>query len=182
MEAAEALSGELSYAVLRKPSATARPEYSRVEEAAVSLRSFLQLAETRAAIEAKHVVGGRSTDIQDILSPIAAKLGFMSEKSGLFSKYKTSGLRPDYFLPLESTGVIMEVERGKTLPNNMALLDLWKCHLCAEADYLFLIIPRVRQTRSGGSNKMFEPVVKRLGSFFEPQNYVNVEAVFVFGY
>jgi len=39
-------------------------------------------------------------------------------------------LRPDYFLKLDDTGILLEVERGKTTINNMDLLDFWKCHLC----------------------------------------------------
>jgi hypothetical protein len=112
----------------------------------------------------------------------AEDLGFRSEKTGLFAKYRTSGLRPDYFLSIGKSGILMEVERGKTLPNNMDLLDLWKCHICEKADYLFLVVPQIRQTAKGGRTKMFEPVVSRLATFFVPGNYVNVEAAFVFGY
>jgi hypothetical protein len=125
------------------------------------------------------MLSGPRTAIQDVLLRKAEKLGFRSEKKGLFAKYKTSGLRPDYFLPMGKSGIIMEVERGKTLPNNMDLLDLWKCHICEEADYRFLIVPQVRQTRKGGSTKMFRPVLSRLETFFVPDNYVNVEAVFL---
>ena len=32
----------------------------------------------------------------------------------------------------------MEVERGKTTTNNMDLLDIYKCHICEEANHLFL--------------------------------------------
>lgn len=172
----------IAYEVLHKPSADERDEFSEAVQLSEELRSYLTLVETRSAIDAAHVVGARSSDIQDILLPKAAELGFRSEKAGLFSKYRTSGLRPDYYRRLGQTGVIMEVERGKSLPNNMDLLDLWKCHICEEADYLFLVIPKVRQTANGGANKMFEPVVNRLSSFFVPRNFVNVEAVFVFGY
>ena len=45
-------------------------------------------------------------------------------------------------MPLADTGIILEVERGKTTINNMDLLDFWKCHICAHADYLFLMVPR----------------------------------------
>ena len=44
-------------------------------------------------------------------------------------------------MPLADTGIILEVERGKTTINNMDLLDFWKCHICAHADYLFLMVP-----------------------------------------
>ena len=35
----------------------------------------------------------------------------------------------------------MEVERGKTTTNNMDLLDIYKCHICEEANHLFLFVP-----------------------------------------
>ena len=44
------------------------------------------------------------------------------EKKGLFKNYN-SQLRPDYYKKLKKSGIILEVERGKTLKNNMDLLD-----------------------------------------------------------
>ena len=64
----------------------------------------------------------------------------------------------------------------------MDLLDLWKCHVCAHADFLYLIVPVERRSENGAVTKAFDNVVRRLSTFFEPQNYVNVEAAFVFGY
>ena len=43
----------------------------------------------------------------------------------------------------------MEVERGKTVLNNMDLLDVWKCHICESANYLFLIVPQMRHDGAG---------------------------------
>ena len=71
----------------------------------------------------------------------ATRLGFRDESKGLFETYQSSALRPDYFRPIGSTGVILEVERGKTTINNMDLLDFWKCHICEHASYLFLMAP-----------------------------------------
>ncbi len=111
------------------------------------------------------------------------ELGFMSEKKGLFSNYATKQLRPDYFLDLGSNkGILIEVERGKTIANNMDLLDLWKCHICSKANILFLVIPQIRQTAKGTPNTIFDTVERRIKSFFETQNYTNVDAVFLFGY
>ena len=76
----------------------------------------------------------------------------------------------------------MEVERGKTTTNNMDLLDIWKCHICDKADYLLLIVPVIRQTNNGRSTKIYEHVLKRIGSFFTDENYVNVKGCFVIGY
>ena len=110
-------------------------------------------------------------------------LGFVSESKGLFAPYETSALRPDYFRPLDDTGILLEVERGKTTINNMDLLDFWKCHLCEHANYLFLMVPtELRQNPSMPPRREYVTVVKRLSSFFVPRNYTNVRGLFVFGY
>lgn len=101
----------------------------------------------------------------------------------MFSKYKTSGLRPDYFKKVNETGILFEVERGKTIHNNMDMLDLWKCHICEEADYLFLLVPTgLKQNPQARAQNTFKSVCKRLETFFIEGNYVNVKAVFIFGY
>jgi hypothetical protein len=64
----------------------------------------------------------------------------------------------------------------------MDLLDLWKCHLCSYADFLYLIVPVERRSWDGKVIRAFDGVSRRLSTFFEPRNYVNVEAVFIFGY
>ena len=129
-----------------------------------------------------HQVNAKSHEIQDIILPKCTELGMSSEKKGLFSNYATAQLRPDYYIPLNSTGLIMEVERGKTTTNNMDLLDIWKCHICEQADYLLMVVPVIRQTYSGGKVKIYEHVVKRISSFFIKKNYVNVKGCFIIGY
>lgn len=130
-----------------------------------------------------HKVGANSQQIQNILSPLAESFGFQSEKKGLFKNYTTAGLRPDYYKKISSqSGILMEVERGKTVANNMDILDLWKCHICQEANYLFLIVPMVRQTKAGKDDIIFNKVIERLSPFFDEQNYINIDAVFIFRY
>lgn len=127
--------------------------------------------------------GTSSAEVQAVFIEQAKKLGFSSEKTGLFSKYKTSGLRPDYFKKMGETGILFEVERGKTIHNNMDMLDLWKCHICEEADYLFLLVPKaLKQNAVGKPQNTFRTVCNRLEAFFIKGNYVNVKAVFIFGY
>jgi hypothetical protein len=63
----------------------------------------------------------------------------------------------------------------------MDLLDLWKCHICDEANFLFLIIPNIRQTAMG-QNIIFKTVERRMLTFFETENYTNVDGVFLIGY
>lgn len=86
-------------------------------------------------------------------------------------------------MPIGDTGILMEVERGKTTINNMDLLDFWKCHVCDHAHYLFLLVPvALRQNETGTVRNEFQAVVRRLRTFFEPKNYTNVRAAYVFGY
>ena len=95
-------------------------------------------------------------------------------KKGLFKDYKTRALRPDYFKKLSNGGILMEVERGKTITNNMDLLDLWKCHICEEANHLFLIVPlAVSRTPN-----IYNYVGNRVDSFFKEKNYINVDSQF----
>jgi len=126
-----------------------------------------------------HKKGASSQDIQNVLLKLIEGKGFKSEKTGLFESYSTNQLRPDYFLKLNKTdGIIIEIERGKTTTNNMDMLDLWKSHICKEANHLFLIVPmEVNHTK-----RIFHNVCKRIGSFFEFENYINIDSVTIFGY
>ena len=159
-------------------------DYKQASSMAKDLLDFLNTAEVLKEIAAKHKLNARSQEIQDIFLLKAKEIGFKSERNGLFQNYEgLRGLRPDYYAPLNNgRGIIMEVERGKTLDNNMDILDLWKCHICDEASFLFLIVPKIRQTGSGGYNIIYERVVTRMKSFFIEENYTNVDAVFIFGY
>ena len=117
-----------------------------------------------------HKLHSKSGEIQDIFLPKALELGFASEKKGVFKETAVTQLRPDYFLKIdEKHGIIMEVERGKTLANNMDLLDLWKCHICPTANYLFLIVPNIRQNTNRSSN-VFSTVVRRMGTFLQTKH------------
>ncbi len=158
------------------------PEFLKAHEIANEIFEYMCLPEVSKQLSSTHQVNAKSHQIQDIILPKCNELGMSSEKKGLFSTYATSQLRPDYYIQLNKSGLIMEVERGKTTTNNMDLLDIWKCHICKEADYLLLVVPVIRQTNNGGKTKIFEHVVKRISSFFEPKNYVNVKGCFIIGY
>jgi hypothetical protein len=142
----------------------------------------MDLTDVQKAIFKAHVLGASSAGIQEAPVAEAERIGFTSEKQGLFAQYETGGIRPDYYLKVGRSGILMEVERGKTLANNMDLLDIWKCHICREADYLFLIVPKRRPRRSGISESVNTHVLKRVGTFFKQANYINVEGAFVFAY
>ncbi len=158
------------------------PEFSIAQNVAKEIYYYMGSESISKEIYNTHKVNAKSHQIQNIILPKCEELGMSSEKKGLFSTYATAQLRPDYYLKINNTGLIMEVERGKTTTNNMDLLDVWKCHICKEAEYLLLVVPIIRQTNSGGKTKIFEHVVKRIGSFFHEHNYVNVKGCFIIGY
>ena len=116
----------------------------------------------------------------------ALAIGFKDESEGLFSNYPNTRLRPDYYLPIMAgdTGIIIEVERGKTNQNNMDFLDFWKCHICDVAHYLFLFVPNTLIQNASGkiSGYPFDTVNKHMAPFFEVKNYTNVRGLVILGY
>ncbi len=119
--------------------------------------------------------GNSSSKIQDIFINFCIDLGFESEKKELFKDYN---LRPDYYKKLNNGGILLEVERGKTISNNMDIYDLWKCHICEEASHLFLFVPHYVSHTSN----IYESSRRRLKSFFTKKNSINVDSLFLFGY
>ena len=126
----------------------------------------------------------KSQKIEEVITPYARKIGFSSQKKGLFNNYKVSKLTPDYYLSINNNGIIIEVERGQTTQNNAALKDLWKAHICEEADYLFLFVPnKLIQNKEGKvAGKPFNETVNRISTFYDPINYTNVKGTVIFGY
>lgn len=137
-------------------------------------------SETSGALGLIAPTGGTSHAVDAVLTPALLELGFTSQRRDLFSAYPTR-LRPDWYRRVPGSGIILEIERGKTLTNNMDLLDLWKCHICREADHLFLVVPLVVQ-RTGGLENVYSRVVTRMSTFMTLENKVNVASVSVFGY
>ncbi|MDR1896988.1 MAG: hypothetical protein LBR10_09395 [Prevotellaceae bacterium] len=178
--------------VLKKEGIENSSEFISVEKVATELLTFLNQEEIRKLLAEKNKKGISSKAIEEIILPKAKELGFENEKEGLFADYPSNGLRPDYYKKLGNTkGILMEVERGKTTINNMDMLDIWKCHICKEANYLLLIVPQLinakksKKSKKSKKNKKpttFDNVVKRIQPFFEKENYINIDAVFVFGY
>ena len=157
-------------------------EWGEVTKIANSLESLLSNDVAQDAIQFANQPGKSSALVQATFLKEAQILGFEDESKGLFSSYQ-SLLRPDYFRRVGKSGIILEVERGKTTINNMDLLDFWKCHICEYADYLFLLVPReLRQNETMKPKKEYPYVVKRLETFFEPRNYTNVRGLVLFGY
>ncbi len=155
----------------------------RVATIAERLKEYMESDLIRSAIGVANKLNGTSQQIQSLLEEQLLKFGFKSERKNLFKEYKVPSLRPDFYLDVGESGILVEVERGKTIANNMDLLDIWKCHLCSKADFLFLVVPCERRNYNGQVTRAFDRASKRMATFFEPtKNYVNVEAVHLFGY
>lgn len=172
----------IEYAVLTKEESESADTFVDVDQLARRFLRYLRRPDVQKQIAKVHKLGTSSAKVQEVVLPGAKKLGFANEKKGLFAGYRVPALRPDYYVKVRDAGVLLEVERGKTTTNNMDLLDFWKCHICEHADYLFLLVPQQRPSENGRVLHHFKQVRNRLSTFFEPQNYVDVDAVFLFGY
>lgn len=159
------------------------PEYHQVCAISDRLLQHLNESEAQDLLVAANAPGQSSALVQASFGLFAAELGFTNEAKGLFAAYENRAIRPDYYLGLDGTGILMEVERGKTTINNMDFLDFWKCHLCEHANYLFLMVPQeLRQNPTMSPRREYNTVAKRMASFFTPRNYTNVRGLHVFGY
>ncbi len=168
-------------ALVQQPLAESA-EALQVRRIADALLAHLRTTDAEERIAAANQPGASSQRIQEVFLTFARGLGFVDEHVGLFAGYE-SAVRPDYFLRLGDSGILLEVERGKTTINNMDFLDFWKCHLCEHAHYLFLLVPKeLRQNPTMAPRREYAAVVRRLEPFFRPRNYTNVRGLFVFGY
>lgn len=172
-----------SYRVFLRPGLADSQNLNEVLVASQQVREILKSQKVRDAIAKVHKFGASSHTVQKSILDQMEALGFVSEKKGLFASYKVSGIRPDYFKSLVGGGILFEVERGKTIANNMDLLDVWKTHLCTEAKHLFLMVPNVRVNKKGGSQKIFNTVENRIETFFLNESKpIDVNSVHIFGY
>ena len=173
----------VNFYVLSRVDLTSTPDFREVSKLANSVLEILNNKSVKDAIAKAHVFGASSHTIQKAILPQMLELGFSSEKKQLFSDYKVGGLRPDYYKPLETGGILFEVERGKTIANNMDLLDIWKTHICKEANHLFLLVPNIRVSKNLNEAKIFPSVKNRIETFFsENISAIDVDSVHLFGY
>jgi hypothetical protein len=174
---------EKSYARFIRSGAEDSTNMEEVLALASDVRNLLVRDSVRDAISNVHLLGASSHKVQAVIIREMEEFGFQSEKKGLFANVDVSGIRPDYFKEIPGGGVLFEVERGKTLANNMDLLDVWKTHICTEARHLFLMVPLIRVTKKGAQQRVFNTVEKRIGAFFaENVAPVDVDSVHLFGY
>ena len=173
----------VNFHVLSRVDLTSTSDFREVSKLANSVLEILNKKSVKDAISKAHVFGASSHTIQEAILPHVLELGFSSEKKQLFSEYKVGGLRPDYYKPLSKGGILFEVERGKTIANNMDLLDVWKTHICKEANHLFLLVPNIRVSKNLNEAKIFPSVKNRLETFFnENISAIDVDSVHLFGY
>jgi hypothetical protein len=173
----------VNFHVLSRVDLTSTPDFREVSKLANSVLEILNNKSVKDAIAKAHVFGASSHTIQKAILPQMLELGFTSEKKQLFSDYKVGGLRPDYYKQLAIGGILFEVERGKTIANNMDLLDIWKTHICKEANHLFLLVPNIRVSKNLNEAKIFPSVKNRIETFFsENISAIDVDSVHLFGY
>lgn len=171
------------HATFRRSEGRSHSYYEEALEAALELKERLESKSVSQAIQEVHKFRASSHDVQRAMTPSLEEMGFTSEKKGLFADIKVPGIRPDFYKPLGEGGIIVEVERGKILANNMDLLDIWKTHICQCANHLFLLVPQIRVTEKGGQQKVFGTVVNRVGAFFdENTDPIDIDSVHIFGY
>ncbi len=172
-----------SYRVFLRPGLADSQNLTDTLNVSRQVFEILSNKKVKDAIADVHKFGASSHSVQKSILEQMESLGFVSEKKGLFASYKVSGIRPDYFKPLNEGGILFEVERGKTIANNMDLLDVWKTHLCSEAKHLFLLVPKIRVTEKGGAQKIFNTVENRIETFFlSGSTPIDVHSVHIFGY
>ncbi len=173
----------VNFHVLSRVDLTSTHDFREVSKLANSVLEILNNKSVKDAIAKAHVFGASSHTIQKAILPQMLELGFTSEKKQLFSDYKVGGLRPDYYKSLATGGILFEVERGKTIANNMDLLDIWKTHICKEANHLFLLVPNIRVSKNLNEAKIFPSVKNRIATFFsENISAIDVDSVHLFGY
>lgn len=174
---------EVARITLVQPDFATSEEYAEVHHVSDLLLAHLNTPDALRLIHEANMPKMSSAFVQATFEPFARGLGFDSEVKGLFAEYENKALRPDYFRPTTTNGILLEVERGKTTTNNMDLLDLWKCHVCRHADYLFLLVPQaLRHNPTMTPKKEFASVCKRMRSFFMEGTYTNVRGLHIFGY
>lgn len=158
-------------------------EWKEIQRTATELVEYMNRPDIHAQLLEANVPRSSSQNIQNIISKKTSELGFRDESTGLFSDYTTRGLRPDYYRKVGCTGVILEVERGKTINNNMDFLDFWKCHICRVASFLILLVPvELRHNEKDRPTQAFHSASNRLESFFLTENYTNVWGLVLLGY
>ena len=65
-------------------------EWSSVKEIAIGFYNYLSSPEIEYQLNANNIPGAQSQKIEEVITPYARKIGFSSQKKGLFNNYKVS--------------------------------------------------------------------------------------------
>src|SRR4051812_344175 len=84
-----------------------KKELTEVREIASKLVTHLNRPAAQEKLAAANLPGSSIALVQAAFLPFARRTGFVSESTGLFAGYPTSALRPDYFLRLGRTGILL---------------------------------------------------------------------------
>lgn len=159
-------------------------ELVRVDALALELAAHL--AKHAPQIDLVHVHRAQSSAVQSIVATMLREhLGFREEVVLTPQDGFVTRARPDFVYVLgPGRGIIAEVERGGTTTNNHDLKDLWKAHVAADAQHLFLVVPNANWNEAGTAREHpYAHVLTRLGSFFgTPRREIDVLSLHVFGY
>ena len=99
----------IEHATLKKSVQRSPKAFALVEAVADNLLSYLNETEVQERIAQVHKLGASSVEVQKTILPGVDALGFTPEKKGLFENYAVPALRPDYYLRIEDTGILLEV-------------------------------------------------------------------------
>jgi hypothetical protein len=153
------------------------------------LRKKIESLHGTPAYVAAIAQGTHSGVFQSLLRPTLLELGFREEVK---SRSGEAAFRPDFLLDHPEGGIMVEVERGKTIDNNMDMLDMWKCHVHESARHLILVVPvwyvkhkhdPVTKVEVGEDRTpTFAKVCRRMSRFFVEGNETNVRCLHVVGY
>ncbi|HEX7716845.1 MAG TPA: hypothetical protein VF416_06125 [Marmoricola sp.] len=159
-------------------------ELARVDALADELATHLEVESP--TIDLVHIHRAQSSAVQSIVADmLRTHLGFREEVVLTPQDGFVTHARPDFVYALSpGRGIIAEVERGGTTTNNHDLKDLWKTHIAADAQHLFLVVPNANWNEAGTAREHpYARVLTRLGSFFgNPRREIDVVSLHVFGY
>lgn len=150
--------------------------FSVFEHDAKAICDFIN--SNKAKFSEANKLGENSKSIQNILSQLCVNLGYTDDKvvESVFGRPDFSKLLKPY-----GEGIIIEIERGKTIDNNMDLLDLWKCHVSKPVNCLILVVPE-RKPTGKQTRPIAKSVITRMKQFFEEGNYTNVKGLGIVSY
>lgn len=160
------------------PEAKDDPTWKTALSDANSISEFIK--SQQAWITKLNAPGKSSKELENFLEPELLGLGYDHEPKEI---YPDRALIPDYVKMTDNGGIILEVERGKILWNNMDLLDFWKCHIHNRCNYLILIVPMfLIHSDKTPPEKAFEKVSNRLEAFFKKGCETRVRGLIVVKY